>query len=107
MNPLADAALRASIVLLIGLALRAALRRRSPALRHAVLAAAIVAAPVVGLIGAVTPGVAVPTGLVGARPASIVAPDRRADCDGTGGDGSDGCDDGASRNPPRLRSPPA
>ena len=47
MNPLADAALRASIVLLIGLALRAGLRRRSPALRHAVLAAAIVAAPVV------------------------------------------------------------
>ena len=78
MNPLADAALRASIVLLIGLALRAGLRRRSPALRHAVLAAAIVAAPVVGLIGAVTPGVAVPTGLVGARQAPIVAPDRGA-----------------------------
>lgn len=76
MNPLADAALRASIVLLIGLALRAGLRRRSPALRHAVLAAAILAAPVVALIGAVAPGVAVPAGLVGVRPTSIVAPDR-------------------------------
>ena len=74
MNPLADAALRASLVLLIGLALRAGLRRRSPALRHAVLAAAIVAAPLVAVIGGVAPGVAVPTGLVGARSAPIVAP---------------------------------
>ena len=38
------------------------------------LAAAIVAAPLVGLFGAVAPGVAVPTGLVGARPTAIVAP---------------------------------
>ena len=76
MNPLADAALRTSIVLLIGLALRAALWRRSPALRHAVLAAAIVAAPLVGLIGVVAPGVAVPAGLAGVRPAPIVGADR-------------------------------
>ena len=41
MTALSDAALRTSIVLLIGLALRAVLRHRSPALRHAVLAAAI------------------------------------------------------------------
>jgi TonB family protein len=78
MTPLADAALRASLVLLIGLALRAGLRRRSPALRHAVLAAAILAAPVAGLIGAVAPGVAVPTGLVDSGPAAIVAPVPRA-----------------------------
>jgi TonB family protein len=78
MTTLADAALRMSLVLLIGLALRAALRRRSPALRHAVLAAAIIAAPVVGLIGAVTPGVSVPAGLLGTRQAAIVAPARGA-----------------------------
>jgi TonB family protein len=77
MNLLADAALRASIVLLIGLALRGALRRRSPALRHTVLAAAILAAPLVALIGTVAPGVAVPTSLVGVRPRAIVAPDGR------------------------------
>ena len=62
MNPLADAALRASIVLLTGLALRAGLRRRSPALRHAVLAAAIVAAPW-RADRALAPGLPVPTGL--------------------------------------------
>jgi TonB family protein len=60
MNPVADAALRASIVLLIGLGVRAALRRRSPALRHAALAATILAAPLVGLVGPWLPGVAVP-----------------------------------------------
>ena len=60
MNPLADAVLRTSIVLLIGLALRTLLRRRSPALRHAVLAAIIVAAPIVGLFGAFAPGVTMP-----------------------------------------------
>ena len=77
MNPLADAALRASIVLLIGLALRAGLRRRSPALPHAVLAAAILAAPLAGLMGAVAPGVPVPTGLAGVRPMAIVGADLR------------------------------
>ena len=101
MNPLADAALRASIVLLIGLALRAGLRRRSPALRHAVLAAAIVAAPVAGLIGAVAPGVAVPTGLAGARPTAIVA--RGSSCGGDGRDRDvrDGCARRAPRDPLR------
>ena len=59
MNPLADAALRASLVLLAGLACRSALHRRSPALRHAVLAAAIVAAPVVGLVAPWLPGLPV------------------------------------------------
>jgi TonB family protein len=59
MNPLADAALRTSIVLLIGLALRAGLRRRSPALRHAVLAAAIFAAPLAGLVAPWLPGLPV------------------------------------------------
>jgi TonB family protein len=76
MTALSDAALRTSIVLLIGLALRAVLRHRSPALRHAVLAAAILSAPPAGLIGAFTPGVAVPMGLVAARPAAALVPDR-------------------------------
>jgi TonB family protein len=76
MTALSDAALRTSIVLLIGLALRALLRHRSPALRHAVLAAAILSAPAAGLIGAFTPGVAVPMGLVAARPAAALVPDR-------------------------------
>jgi len=80
MNPLADAALRASVVLLIGLALRAVLRRRSPALRHIVLAAVILAAPVVALVGAFAPGVALPARLVDAPSRAIVA----AESAGTG-----------------------
>ncbi len=59
MSPLADAALRVSVVLSIGLAVRAALRGRSPALRHAVLAAAIGAAPLVGLVAPWLPGLPV------------------------------------------------
>jgi TonB family protein len=76
MNPVADAALRASIVLLIGLGVRAALRRRSPALRHAALAATIVAAPLVGLVGPWLPGVAVPMAWPAAvlGPAAVLAP---------------------------------
>ena len=97
---------RTSLVLLIGLALRAALRRCSPALRHAVLAAAIIAAPVVGLIGAVTPGVSVPTGLVGARQAAIVAP---AGCCSTGATQTDvtAVPPPDRRLAPDSRSPPA
>jgi TonB family protein len=60
MSPLADAVLRLSIVLAIGLALRAALHRRSPALRHAVLVAAIVVAPIVAVIGSTTAGLPMP-----------------------------------------------
>jgi len=63
MNPLLEAAVRASIVLLIGLGVRAMLRHRSPSLRHAVLAAAIVAAPLVALAGWIGPGVPVPARL--------------------------------------------
>jgi TonB family protein len=59
MTPLVDAALRASLVLLIGLGLRAALHRRSPALRHAALAAAIAAAPLVAALGPWVPGAGV------------------------------------------------
>jgi len=74
MNPLANAALRMSIVLLIGLALRAGLRRRSPALRHAVLAAAILAAPLVGLVAPWLPGLSVQAQwLPGAVPDAPVA----------------------------------
>jgi TonB family protein len=59
MNPIVDATFRASLVLLAGLACRFALRRHSPALRHAVLAAAIVAAPLVGLVAPWLPGLPV------------------------------------------------
>lgn len=59
MNPIVEAALRASMALGIGLALRSALRRYSPALRHAVLAAAIVAAPIVVVITPWLPGLPV------------------------------------------------
>ena len=61
MNPIVDATLRASLVLLAGLACRYALSRHSPALRHAVLAVAVVMAPVVGLASAWLPGVPVQT----------------------------------------------
>jgi TonB family protein len=70
MIPLADATLRASLVLLIGLGVRLTLRRRSPALRHAALAATIVAAPLVGLVGPWLPGVPVPA----AWSASVTGP---------------------------------
>ena len=70
MNPLADAAIRASLVLLVGLGVRAALRGRSPVLRHAALAAAIVAAPLVGLVGPWLPGVPLPA----AWSASVAGP---------------------------------
>jgi TonB family protein len=77
MSPLADATLRISIVLLIGLVVRAVLRRRSPALRHAVLAAAIVAAPLVAFVSTIGPGIPMPTRLAGttmAIPSAEVAP---------------------------------
>jgi TonB family protein len=59
MNPIADATLRASLVLLAGLACRHALYRHSPALRHAVLAIAVVMAPMVGLASSWLPGIPV------------------------------------------------
>ncbi len=70
MTPLLEAALRASLVLLIGLGLRAALRGRSPALRHAALAAAIAAVPVVAAVGPWMPG----SGLPVAWPVATMAP---------------------------------
>jgi TonB family protein len=77
MSPLADAVLRLSAVLAVGLALRLALRGRSPALRHAVLAAAIVAAPIVAVVGATVDGLPIlprPTGgLTGGRIATTLS----------------------------------
>ena len=67
MSPLAEAAVRVSIVLSIGLALRAALRGRSPALRHAVVAATLVAAPIVAVVGSTVDGVPIPAGAIEGR----------------------------------------
>ena len=55
-----ETALRCSIVLLAGLLAHLACRRRSPALRHAVLAATVVAAILVVPLSLVLPAVAVP-----------------------------------------------
>jgi TonB family protein len=74
MSLLADATIRASIVLLIGLLLRAALRRRSPALRHAVLAATIVAAPFVGVLGRLLPAVTLPAADAAPMATAAIAP---------------------------------
>lgn len=76
MSLLADATIRASIVLLIGLLLRAALRRRSSALRHAVLAAAIVAAPFVGFLGRLLPAVTLPAADAAPMATAAIAPGR-------------------------------
>ncbi len=73
MSPLADVTLRASIVLLIGLAVRLGLRRRSPALRHAVLAVAIMAAPIVALVGPWLPGWSMPAAWGTVAPAATVS----------------------------------
>jgi TonB family protein len=53
-------AVRATLVLIAGLALRAAVRRQPAALRHALLAATLIAAPVVAAVAVVMPGIAVP-----------------------------------------------
>jgi TonB family protein len=55
MTMLLDIAVRGTIVLLLGLVACASLRRGAPALRHAVLAATLVAAPLVGPVGALLP----------------------------------------------------
>lgn len=54
-----DVAIRGSIVLFLGLVLCGLLRSRAAALRHAVLAAAFCAAPIVAPIGALLPAVTV------------------------------------------------
>jgi TonB family protein len=56
MSPLADLAIRSSVILLIGLGAACLLRHRSAALRHAVLASAIAAAAAVGPLGVLLPG---------------------------------------------------
>jgi TonB family protein len=68
MTLLLAAALRATLVLLLGLALRAALRRQPAVLRHALMAAALIAAPVVAGVAVTTPGVAVPIVFPAAAP---------------------------------------
>jgi TonB family protein len=60
MSPLIDVALRISAILGAGLLLRAIVRRHSPALRHFVLATAILAAPAVVPLGSLLPAVPVP-----------------------------------------------
>ena len=57
MSPLVDVVVRISAILAAGLVARALFRRRSPALRHLVLATAIVAAPAVVPLGSLLPGV--------------------------------------------------
>ena len=59
MSPLVDAAMRISVVLAVGLVTHAAVRHRSPALRHLLLAVALVAAPMVLPLTALLPPVAV------------------------------------------------
>ena len=59
MNLAIDVALRCSIVLFAGLLASTLLRRRSPALRHAVLAMAVLGAPVVLPLGLVLPSIPV------------------------------------------------
>ena len=59
MTPMIEVALRGSIVLFIGLIGYAALRGQAPALRHALLAATLCAAPLAVPLGAVLPAIAV------------------------------------------------
>jgi TonB family protein len=73
MTILIDLAVRSSIVLAAGLLAREVLlRRRSPALRHLVLAACVLAAPAVAPLGGVLPSifVAIPAARVAAPPAA-------------------------------------
>jgi len=58
-TPLLDYALRSSAVLAAGLLASMFLRHRSPALRHAVLAATLLAAPLVGPLGRALPPIEV------------------------------------------------
>ena len=55
MTLLLDVALRGSIVLLVGLLLCVALRKRAPALRHALLAATLCVTPIIAPLGALLP----------------------------------------------------
>jgi TonB family protein len=72
MTLLTDFAIRSAVVLAVGLLASGALRRRSPAVRHAVLAATLLAAPLVGPLGSALPGleVSVPAAVNRAEPAT-------------------------------------
>ena len=61
MNPLLDAAIRSSLVLLLGLIVIGLLRTRAAALRHAVLAASIVAAALIVPLARVAPAWTLPS----------------------------------------------
>ena len=60
MNLLLDVWLKPSVVLLLALAVMPLLRNRSAALRHAILAAALLCAAVVPFVGTVVPAWHVP-----------------------------------------------
>ena len=79
MTPLADAALRASFILLVGLLLETCLRRRSAALRHGVLTGAIAMAAVVVPLSLFLPAWEV---TLPAAPAAVTV---RREIRGTGG----------------------
>jgi TonB family protein len=57
---LLDIAVRGSLVLAVGLLMCVVLRRRAPALRHAVLVVALTMAPLIAPLGLLLPAVAVP-----------------------------------------------
>ena len=80
MTALTDFAIRSAVVLALGLLASVALRRRSPAVRHAVLAAALLAAPLVGPLGNALPGLEVrmPAAVDRDVPAAPVVVDARA-----------------------------
>ncbi len=61
MTGLVELSVRVSLVVLAGLVAAACLRQRSAALRHAVLASTLLAAPAVGPLGFVLPAVWVPS----------------------------------------------
>ncbi len=71
-----DVAMRGTVVLLIGWLACALLRRRAAALRHAVLAATLVAAPIVAPIGAVLPAVEISVPRGTALPTATAAVER-------------------------------
>jgi TonB family protein len=72
MSPAIEAALRISAIVAAGLAARLVVRRHSPAIRHLVLATAMIVAPAVVPLGALLPAVTIPVPHRDAQPA--VAP---------------------------------
>ena len=97
MTALTDFAIRSAVVLALGLLASVALRRRSPAVRHAVLAAALLAAPLVGPLGNALPGLEVrmPAAVDRDVPAAPVVVDARAPAPLPAVDGVEGAGDGA------------